>query len=309
MNSKDSLNGIICINKQQEMTSHDVCFRVRRILGTRQVGHSGTLDPMATGVMGILVGRSTKLNRFITDSRKEYIAGIRFGFESDSYDIWTDLKEYDTVDISEDELSEALQKLTGDIVQTPPIYSAIKVDGKPLYKYAREGKSVKIPERKVHIDSIEIIDKDLPNHLTVRVRCSKGTYIRSLVHDIGLMLNTHAVMDSLERTRSGSLVIGDAVTLEELETLRDEGRIDEAVKRDDLYLEDYKRIDVKPSSARFLLNGNKLYGKNIEGEITSIKEGETVRVYLDGKFIAMAVKTVEQEDHVIRPVRILYTGN
>ena len=304
--NKSEINGIICINKKQDMTSHDVCFRARKILATRQVGHSGTLDPMATGVMGILVGRSTKLSRFITDSEKEYVAGIRFGFESDSYDIWTEMTEYSTQETDFSQLEEILDSFTGDIVQVPPIYSAIKVNGKPLYKYAREGKSVEIPERTVHIEGIELVEANYPHSCVIRVRCSKGTYIRSLIHDIGLRLGCHAVMESLERRRSGSLDIESSVTLEELEVLAGEGRIAEALIKDDVLLKNYPCINVRPESARFLLNGNILLDKNVAENISDIPDDSFVRIYLEDRFIAMGQKKNDEEKETIRPVRILY---
>ena len=287
------LNGVICINKEQDMTSHDVCFKVRKILGTKKVGHSGTLDPMAEGVMGVLVGRSTKLSSYITSFDKEYIAGIKFGKDSDSYDIWTDMKDVPIPDFTQEDFKKVINRFVGDITQTPPIYSAIKVKGKPLYKYALNGEEVEIPSREVYIDSIEIIETNLPYSAKIKVSCSKGTYIRSLIHDIGVSLGTSAVMDSLVRTKNGVLNIENSITLSNLEDKVKAGRVDEVIKRDDYFLTDIH------------LNGNGLIKKNLITPTDDIKPGTTVRLYLEDKFIGLGKKT-DEEGILIRPIKILY---
>ncbi|RGD75588.1 tRNA pseudouridine(55) synthase TruB [Anaerofustis stercorihominis] len=299
------LNGVICINKEQDMTSHDVCFKVRKILGTKKVGHSGTLDPMAEGVMGVLVGRSTKLSSYITSFDKEYIAGIKFGKDSDSYDIWTDMKDVLIPDFTQEDFKKVINRFVGDITQTPPIYSAIKVKGKPLYKYALNGEEVEIPSREVYIDSIEIIETNLPYSAKIKVSCSKGTYIRSLIHDIGVSLGTSAVMDSLVRTKNGVLNIENSITLSNLEDKVKAGRVDEVIKRDDYFLTDIHRVDVNPSSGKILLNGNGLIKKNLITPTDDIKLGTTVRLYLEDKFIGLGKKT-DEEGILIRPIKILY---
>lgn len=299
------INGVICINKEQNMTSHDVCFKVRKILGQKKIGHSGTLDPMATGVMGVLVGRSTKLSSYITAFEKEYIAKIEFGKESDSYDIWTDTKEVLLPNFNMDEFIHVINKFKGKITQTPPIYSAIKVKGKPLYKYALEGKEVDIPSREVCIKDIEIIDADLPKYVTIKVSCSKGTYIRSLISDIGKQLGTRAVMSSLIRTKNGMLNIQNSVTLKELEEKVADGRLNDVLQNDDLFLQDLKKVDINPLSRKIILNGNALIKKNILTDVSEIEKDSLVRLYLDDKFIGVG-KRVEEENILIRPIKILY---
>ena len=303
----NDVNGIICINKEQGMTSHDVCSRIRKILSTRKVGHSGTLDPMATGVMAVLVGKSTKLSRFIAQGGKEYIAGVRFGFESDSYDIWTPMESFETGDISGEQIEEALSKLTGSITQVPPVYSAIKVDGKPLYRYAREGIDVEIPKRQVDVYGIEILKLNLPESAVIKISCSGGTYVRSLVHDMGIMLGCHAVMESLVRTRSGCFTIENSVTLSELEELALESRLSKCIIPDDECL-DFESVNVREESGRFLLNGNILLEKNLETGIRDINEGDEVKLYLNGRFIGLGRKTSEPGYPVIKPLRILYNS-
>ena len=299
------INGVICINKEQNMTSHDVCFKVRKILGQKKVGHSGTLDPMATGVMGVLVGRSTKLSSYITAFEKEYIAKIEFGKESDSYDIWTDTKEVFLPNFNMDEFIYVINKFKRKITQTPPIYSAIKVKGKPLYKYALEGKEVDIPSREVFIKGIEIIDADLPKYATIKVSCSKGTYIRSLISDIGKHLGTRAVMSGLIRTKNGMLNIQNSVTLKELEEIVANGRLHDVLQNDDLFLQDLKKVDINPLSRKIILNGNALIKKNILTNVSEIEKDSLVRLYLDDKFIGVG-KRVEEDNILIRPIKILY---
>lgn len=299
------LSGVICINKEQDMTSHDVCFKVRKILGTKKVGHSGTLDPMAEGVMGVLVGRSTKLSNYITSFNKEYIAGIEFGKDSPSYDIWTNMKAVPVPEFSKEDLKGVLNSFIGDITQTPPIYSAIKVKGKPLYKYALKGEKVEIPVREVTVNDIELLEANLPYSAKIRVSCSKGTYIRSLIHDIGVSLGTSAVMNSLVRTKNGILSIEDSITLSELEAKVRADRLDEVIKRDDFFLTDLHRVDVNPLSGKILLNGNALIRKNLITPTDDIKAGTMVRLYLEDKFIGLGKKT-DEEGILIRPIKILY---
>lgn len=299
------LNGVICINKEENMTSHDVCFKVRKILGTRKVGHSGTLDPMATGVMGILVGRSTKLCDYITSSKKEYIASVEFGKSSLSYDIWTDIIKEETPSFNRNDLNKAIISHTGNIIQTPPIYSAIKVKGKPLYKYAISGEEVEIPSREVFIESIEVIEENIPYSIKIKVSCSKGTYIRSLINDIGNYLGCGAVMSGLVRTKNGILDINNSITLKELEEKVKSNTLNEVLKKDDTFLKDLPKVEVKSESSKIILNGNVLLTKNLITDVNNIKDNEKVRIYLDNKFIGLGEK-FEEDDKRIKPIKILY---
>ncbi len=301
------LSGIIAINKEHSMTSHDVCWKVRKILNTKKIGHTGTLDPMAEGVMGVLVGNATRLSEYISMDDKEYIAKVKFGVVSDSYDIWEETRVYSAPDFSKEDLLSVLPLFTGKITQVPPIYSAIKVKGKPLYKYAREGISVEIPSREVFIKSIDLIDFDEKNYeATIKVDCSKGTYIRSLCHDIGLSLRCGAVMSGLTRNRSGILKIEDSVTLSQLEEIVRLGEIDKVLKRDDYCLSSMKSVFVKEESKHILFNGNILLPKNIEGNLEDILEGEIIKIYLKDRLIGMGVLKIEEENRCIKPSKILY---
>ncbi len=209
------LNGIVVINKDMDYTSHDVVNVVRKTLGTRKVGHTGTLDPNATGVLPVCVGRSTKACDMLTFSDKEYVAEVKLGITTDTYDIWGTVQSQREVNISRDELISAIARFTGEIEQLPPMYSAIKQNGKKLYELAREGIEVERQKRKITIYECELLSFE-NDTFKIRVRCSKGTYIRSLCYDIGEALGCGAAMTALTRTKSSVFSIEDAITLDEL---------------------------------------------------------------------------------------------
>lgn len=209
------MDGLLIIDKPQKMTSHDVVNVVRKTLHTKKVGHAGTLDPDATGVLVVCVNKATKALQFLSAESKEYIATLALGEATDTYDASgkvTEKKEF----TGYDHLDEVIKQFTGDLMQVPPMYSAIKVHGKKLYEYAREGKSVEVEPRKVHIDEIEVLCEE-NNLITMRVACSKGTYIRSLCHDMAQALGYPGHMSALRRIRSGDFKIADAITLDDLQ--------------------------------------------------------------------------------------------
>jgi len=210
------MNGIIIVDKPSGMTSHDVVSRMRRILGTRRIGHSGTLDPLATGVLPIFVGRATRACEFALCDEKAYTARFRLGIVTDTQDITGEVLEERPVLATKEEVFSAAHSFVGDILQTPPMFSAIKVDGTPLYKLAREGKIVERKAREIRIDSIDI-RHIVDDEYEMDVSCSKGTYIRTLIYDIGEKLSCGAVMTALRRTKSGVFEIENAKTLEEIE--------------------------------------------------------------------------------------------
>lgn len=209
------MNGIIIIDKQQDWTSHDVVAKLRGMLHERKIGHGGTLDPMATGVLPVFVGRATKGVEFFDKREKEYIAGIRFGLSSDTQDIWGETHETGAAQPTREAVEAVLELFRGDIMQLPPMYSAVKVDGKKLYQLARRGLEVERKPRPVTIHELELMDGENGEY-RLRVLCSAGTYVRALCHDIGERLGCGAVMSSLCRTRAGDYGLEQAVTLEEL---------------------------------------------------------------------------------------------
>ncbi len=212
------MEGVLIIHKEKGMTSHDVVGKLRRLLHTKKIGHAGTLDPMATGVLVIGVGRATKLLQFLMADKKVYQATLQLGKASTTYDLEgeiTQTKEYQN-DITREQIVSTLNSFLGDSMQMPPIYSAIKKDGKPLYEYAREGKEVEVEARPIHISEIELVDfKD--NEITFNVVCSKGTYIRSLCVDIATKLGYPGLMSELLRVQSGNFTLDDAVYLKDVE--------------------------------------------------------------------------------------------
>ncbi len=212
--------GIIVMDKPADFTSFDVVAKLRGILHIKKIGHTGTLDPIATGVLVVCVGRATKLVSKLTAEEKIYEAGVLFGEKYDTGDITGKLIKNDSVVITEDDFRIACQQFVGDIDQIPPMYSAKKVNGKKLYEYAREGIEVEREPERIHIYSIELLGFDFP-HAQIRVHCSKGTYIRTLIEDISEAAGTVGTMESLRRTKNGDFSIEDAVTFEQLEAADD----------------------------------------------------------------------------------------
>ena len=215
------MNGLLVVNKESGCTSRDVVNSVSKILGTKKVGHTGTLDPMATGVLVICVGKCTKLVDMITSDCKEYIAGVKLGVLTDTLDTTGNVLKTESVNFSYDEISSVLNSMIGSYLQEVPIYSAVKVNGKKLYEYARSGDIVELPKRMVDIKSIELISDieciDGTVNFSIKCLVSKGTYIRSLVRDIASKLGTIGVMSFLERTKQGIFTIDDAYSLSDIE--------------------------------------------------------------------------------------------
>ncbi len=210
-------HGVINVDKPQGKTSHDIVAAVRRIIGSKKVGHTGTLDPLATGVLPILIGEATRLSEYLLESDKAYRAEIDFGYMTDTLDITgTVTARVEDFDITPAQFEECLAAFRGKIMQTPPAYSALKHQGKPLYKYAREGRPVIKEAREVTIYELKVLKLQLPQRASLYVRCSKGTYIRSLIDDIGKMLGCGAVMRALCRVQSGAFTLNSAVQLDEL---------------------------------------------------------------------------------------------
>lgn len=223
------MDGILIIDKPAGITSHDVVSRVRRILKTKRVGHTGTLDPFATGVMVILVGQATRLAQFLDKGVKEYEATMKFGFETDTGDRTGERRDAETPGrsdtVSTQEVEDALAGFRGEIEQMPPMYSAKKIDGKKLYEHARKGETIERKPIKVSIHDLELLESPDPESpsdtVRIRVACSAGTYIRTLAEDIGRKLGVGAHLTELRRTRAGKFAIGQSLTLEQLQAMSD----------------------------------------------------------------------------------------
>lgn len=210
------MKGILVLNKEVEMTSHDLVNIVRKKFNIRKVGHAGTLDPNATGVMVLLINQATKLSNYLITADKEYIFEMKFNVLTDTLDIWGNIIEETDKEIPTKEQFEAvLKQFKGKILQRPPMYSAIKIDGKKMYELARQNIEVDIPKREVEIYDIKLLDYQ--DSIKVKVSCSSGTYIRSLILDIGKKFNTYATMTSLVRSKVDKFTLDDAYTLDQLE--------------------------------------------------------------------------------------------
>ena len=272
-----AINGIVNIRKEKGYTSHDVVAKMRGILKQKKIGHTGTLDPDATGVLPVCLGSATKLCDLITDKTKEYRTTFMLGMATDTQDISGSCLTKSEVRVNDDEVRSTILSYIGEIDQIPPMYSALKVNGKKLYELARAGVEIERKARKITIYDIVIEKIELP-YITMLVSCSKGTYIRTLCHDIGIDLGCGAVMTDLIRTRVDKYSIDDAITLDELQKINESGELINHLNLVENFFDKYNRITPKIEFQRFLDNGNRLYLNQIQEEISPI-DGENVRVY------------------------------
>ena len=293
------IHGIINVYKEKGFTSHDVVAKLRRIVGQKKIGHTGTLDPDATGVLPVCLGKATKLCDLLTDKNKTYEAVLLLGKTTDTQDITGEvLEEKSTEALTEEKVREAIEGFIGDYEQIPPMYSALKVNGKKLYELAREGKVIERKARPVKILDIQILEIDLPK-VRMEVSCSKGTYIRTLCHDIGEKLGCGGCMESLIRTRVSTFRIEDAKTLDEIETLKQEGKLAELLVPIDAMFPFYPKITVKDDWKAFAKNGNPLDLKMLKGACGQDEETQ-VRLYDEsGKFIAI-YQWKEKKYHIVK---------
>lgn len=271
------MDGIIIIDKEPGFTSHDVVAKLRGICGQKKIGHTGTLDPAATGVLPVCLGSGTRLCDMLTDTDKEYVAELLLGVETDTQDTTGRVLATREVNVSREELRAAVFSFAGDYGQVPPMYSALKVNRKKLYELAREGKEVERKARQVKIHEIEILDCNLPV-VKLRVACSKGTYIRTLCADIGARLGCGGTMQSLRRTAAGRFRLEDAVTLERVQEKKDQGRLKELILSVDLVFENCPSLHVRGEGINRLNNGNSILPEQT-AEGTVHKPGEWVRFY------------------------------
>lgn len=260
-----AINGVLPLWKEKGMTSHDCVFKLRKILKTKKVGHTGTLDPEVDGVLPICIGAATKVAEYITDQGKTYEAEVTIGYSTETEDATGATVETDSSEktVTRQQLLEALKGLTGEIVQIPPMYSAVKVNGKKLYEYARQGIPVERPERVVRIDSIELLDgqdqwtgQELK--FSIRIQCGKGTYIRTLAVQIGEALGYPAHMSRLTRTASGKFNADDCKTLAEVEELAQNGAIGTILKPLSYGLSNFPFTEIESSDLFAIKNGQVL---------------------------------------------------
>jgi len=283
------INGFVVIDKPAGITSHDVVSRVRRIFGTRKAGHTGTLDPFATGVLPVAVNGGTKVIPFLDEGVKCYEALMQLGVETDTLDMTgAVLMERDFSFISKQQLLEVFGQFTGSIFQIPPMYSAIKQGGQPLYKLARMGQNVERSARPAEIHSIKLLSFNLP-FVSIRVTCSRGTYIRTLADDIGAVIGCGAALKELRRTASGSFSIENAVTLDQLEKMAGEQRIEEITVTPMVVLNHLLEIPLTPEGMEGLRCGRSPSWEATIPGIPVVTAAETlVRLTSDGKLAAVA---------------------
>ena len=293
-------NGIINVYKDKGFTSHDVVAKLRGILKQKKIGHTGTLDPDAVGVLPVCLGSGTKLCDLLTDRSKEYEAVMLLGVTTDTEDTSGQIISEKEVNVTEDEVRAAVKFFLGEYDQIPPMYSAIKVDGKKLYELAREGKVIERKPRRVVISDIEITEMDLPR-VTMRISCGKGTYIRSLCRDIGEKLSCGACMEKLTRTRVGGFVLSEAKTLTQIEALAQNNEIDSILYPVDDAFKEYPEIEVDGRRAVLVSNGNKFLREAFEPE-------GMVRVYFkEGKKRFAGVYEADSEGFY-KPYKMFLNG-
>lgn len=254
------MNGILCMNKPQDFTSFDVIGKLRGILHMKRLGHTGTLDPMATGVLPILVGTATKACDILPNQDKTYQATVVFGKATDTLDIWgKPLQDYPEQHVTEAALRAILPEFLGDITQLPPMYSAVSVNGKRLYELARKGETVERPTRTVHIDAITLDAFDETQQAaTLTVSCGKGTYIRTLLSDIGQRLGGDAVMTALTRTAACGYPLQDCLTFEQVAAAMADGTLEEHLLPTDSLFSSYPKLRLNAAQERMFCNGVKL---------------------------------------------------
>ncbi len=298
-------NGILNVYKEAGFTSHDVVAKLRGILKQKKVGHTGTLDPDAVGVLPVCFGSGTKLCDMLADWNKEYIAVLHLGVVTDTQDmsgrVLSRAEEGQLARLTEEKVRSAILSFQGYYDQIPPMYSARKVGGKKLYELAREGKEVERQPKRVRIEEIEIQEMELPN-VTMRVVCSKGTYIRTLCHDIGAKLGCGGAMRSLIRSRVGIFEIGDALTIEQIKRMCDENTIANVMIKPDAIFADKRAVSVTAEGIKAARNGNVLKAGLLQ-EKMPFADGEQIRVYGDGgKFYGIYGYHAREE--LFKPVRM-----
>jgi len=265
------MNGFILVNKKKNMTSRDVVNSLIKILNTKKIGHTGTLDPFAEGLLLVGVNKGLKVVKLLNYKDKEYIAKVKLGIKTDTLDITGNILEERKEDLNQEELVEVLQNFIGEYSYEVPIYSAIKINGKKLYEYAREGKKVEIPIKDSYIYDIKLINIE-ENSFTFSVKVSNGTYIRALVRDISKKLNKIMTLEELTRIKIDSLLLKDAYTLEDIKNNNFK-----LLKINDLL--NYKEVELSGYLEAKVLNGNKIKLKEKEDNILFIKETEEIAVY------------------------------
>lgn len=296
------MNGIICVNKPQGFTSFDVIAKLRGIMKIRRLGHGGTLDPMATGVLPVFVGTATKACDIMPDNTKSYRAGFKLGQVTDTQDITGEVLTSSDIAVSRDALEAVIPDFVGDIMQLPPMYSAVQVNGQRLYDLARQGVEVERQPRQIHVDKLILTEYDETTREGVlEIYCGKGTYIRTIINDIGEKLGCGGIMTSLVRTSSGGFTLADCHTMEEIQQAADENRLEELILPIERVFASLPKLRLNEVQTRMYKNGVKLDISRVH-HIKS--EVELYSVYgCDGVFIGTAF--ADHENGILRVAKNL----
>ena len=284
----DNINGVVVVNKPQNWTSHDCVAVVRRVIGVKRVGHTGTLDPMATGVLPVCVGTAARINEYLDYDTKTYDCVMKLGIITDTLDIWGEvLEERPVPDMDEAVIAETIMGFTSEISQIPPKYSALKVAGKKLYEYARAGQEVEIKPRKINIKHISVNNIDLENkEISFTVECSKGTYIRSLCADIGEKLGCGACMSGLVRTKTGVFTLDDTVDIEAVKKMSREELVSKLFPTD-YPLVQFGRVELSANRAKDFVNGKKIPKRDL-AIVRESSRDDFYNVYYNDIFLGVA---------------------
>lgn len=299
------INGVINVYKEPGYTSHDVVAKLRGILKQKKIGHMGTLDPNAVGVLPVCLGKATKLCNLLSEKDKTYTAIMLLGTETDTQDttgqITNQTPEEEVMKLSEEKVFDVIKSYIGEYDQIPPMFSAIKINGQKLYNLARKGEEIERPPRHCKIIDITITKIDLPR-VSFHVTCSKGTYVRTLCYDIGKDLGVGACMEKLTRTRVERFDIKDSISLSQIEEIRDQGVLEQYITPVDEILDMYSKCMVSEEAEKLLYNGNIFTSRNTLLKMNH-QDGQTVRVYThDGKFIGLYMYIAEKQ--IYKPIKI-----
>ena len=289
------INGVINVYKKKDYTSFDVVAKLRGILKQKKIGHTGTLDPNAEGVLLVCLGKATKLCDLLPDRDKTYVATLLLGVETDTEDTIGQVLKESPVEVDKEQVIQVINSFVGDYMQTPPMYSAIKKDGVKLYELARQGIVIEREKRPVTIYNIKILSVDLPR-VTMEISCGKGTYIRSLCRDIGDKLGTGGCMEKLVRSRACGFDVQDSLTLDKIDELNQKGEIDNYIISIDALYPEYTKVYVKPDCDRFLNNGNRLDMEDFS-HIEENEEKEYCLVYNSKREFCSIYRYLEDEGY------------
>ena len=302
------MDGMINVFKPRGITSHDVVNRLRKILGTKKIGHTGTLDPNASGVLPICIGKATRISEYLLDSSKEYISELTLGYETDTQDEDGIVTNASSKTVENEDIVSSISSFRGEIMQIPPMYSALKVKGRKLYELAREGKTIDRAPRQVTIYNIDILDIIDNRKIVYLIECSRGTYIRTLCDDIGKKLGTYGYMSYLIRTRVGNFKIEDSVSLEKIEHKKLDNKLEDILISIDTALDYYPKVIINEKLYKQISNGV-IIPLNEENNESYDVEFDIYRIYCKNNFIGLGKIVNEGNNKLLKMDKVLLQGD